>query len=70
MAIEGKFEEPIKLYDGAIKAASENGFTQLEAIANERAANFFEKHGYTKACRPYFKSAWDLFSYLGRTCCM
>jgi predicted ATPase/class 3 adenylate cyclase len=65
MAIAGQFEAALRLFDESIKSASENGFTHIEAIANERAAIFLQAQGHEKIGRPYLKSAWDLFHTWG-----
>jgi diguanylate cyclase (GGDEF)-like protein/PAS domain S-box-containing protein len=46
--MRGKEPETMKLYDQAIAAARENGFTRHEALANELAAKFYLELGVKK----------------------
>nr|WP_255216391.1 AAA family ATPase [Pseudenhygromyxa sp. WMMC2535] len=47
----------LDLYDRAIEAAAEQGFVQVYAIANERAARMWFAHGKRKLARPYLAAA-------------
>ncbi|MEN9868944.1 MAG: hypothetical protein RL748_4534, partial [Pseudomonadota bacterium] len=44
-------------YDAAIRSAHENGFVQNEALANERAAQFFFARGSEKIAHTYLREA-------------
>ncbi|MCL1467533.1 trifunctional serine/threonine-protein kinase/ATP-binding protein/sensor histidine kinase [Argonema galeatum] len=56
-AIAGKYLEVIDLYDRAIQLARENEFFQNQALANERAANFWLSKGKEKIAKSYMKEA-------------
>jgi histidine kinase len=66
-AIEGHFRKTIELYEKSIKASSDSGFIQIEAIANKRAALFLHEQGHTKIARTFLKSSFDLFYQWGAT---
>jgi histidine kinase len=55
--IRGNHKKATSLYDEAIKSAHENGYTQNEAIANERAALLMMELGKIERARQYIKEA-------------
>ncbi|MDY7075516.1 MAG: PAS domain S-box protein [Chloroflexota bacterium] len=63
--LHGDFKPAIKLYDRAIALAGQNGFIQDEAIANERAANFFVSEGLEKIAGVYMQEARELYKRWG-----
>src|SRR5205085_12299553 len=52
-------------YDEAIALAKKNGFTQDEAIANERAALFYLRQGKDKIARTYLEDAYSAYYHWG-----
>ncbi len=54
----GKELEAMKLYDKAISQAQEQGFVHEEAIANERAAEFYLAQGREKIAKTYMSDAY------------
>jgi PAS domain S-box-containing protein len=63
--LESRALEAEQLYERAIRSARENGFTQIEALAFERAAQFYERRGFEPFARLYLRNArrcyqsWD-----------
>jgi class 3 adenylate cyclase len=57
----GKNSDALRYYELAIDSAAQNGFIQVEAIANERAAILLEKMNLSRQSRTYLKEAWDLY---------
>ncbi|MBU1168618.1 MAG: AAA family ATPase [Proteobacteria bacterium] len=55
--IKGKRKKAAAFYDRAIASAHDNGYTQNEAIANERAALFFRETGDMEQACQYMKNA-------------
>ena len=55
--LSGDTLKAIELYDQAIRSAERNRFTQIEAIANELAAKFFEERDYLVIARAYMTEA-------------
>jgi PAS domain S-box-containing protein len=55
--LEGRDLDAMRLYEEAIRAASENGFVQNEGLANELAAKFYLKRGIKKVARSYLRDA-------------
>lgn len=53
-----KYQEAIKFYDLAINTASRFGYIQEEAIANERAAEFYLDLGRVKVSQVYLTDAY------------
>jgi predicted ATPase/signal transduction histidine kinase len=58
----GQVESAMAYYDHAITSAIENGFTNIEALANERAAIFYRSLGREKIAQLYLREAY--FAYL------
>jgi histidine kinase len=58
----GKNFQAMEYYDRAIKGASENGYIQEEALANERAAIFYFTLKKEKIAKIYVKEAY--YSYI------
>lgn len=57
----GKNSDALRYYELAIDSAAQNGFIQVEAIANERAANLLEKMNLHRQSRTYLKEALELY---------
>ncbi|KAI9131352.1 ATP-binding sensor histidine kinase [Acaryochloris sp. CCMEE 5410] len=53
-----KYPEAMDLYDLAISAAAKSGYVQEEAIANERAAEFYFEIGRDKVAQVYLSDAY------------
>lgn len=58
---EGHELEALRLYDTAIRAASEYGFVQNEALANELAATFYSDRGLSTIAASHLSSARDCY---------
>ncbi|GAB3019101.1 trifunctional serine/threonine-protein kinase/ATP-binding protein/sensor histidine kinase [Spirosoma pulveris] len=63
--IDDDFVGATKLYEKAIRLASENEWQADEAFANELAAKFFSRHGIDTASSGYWKDAYYLFNKWG-----
>ncbi|SOD99688.1 trifunctional serine/threonine-protein kinase/ATP-binding protein/sensor histidine kinase [Spirosoma fluviale] len=63
--IDDDFLGATKLYEKAIRLASENDWPADEAFANELAAKFFSRHGIDTASSGYWKDAYYLFNKWG-----
>ncbi len=63
--LEGDFMFAMTLYDQAIASARENGFTQVEAIACERAALFWLSLHKDDFAAIYLKRAYERFGEWG-----
>lgn len=63
--LEGRIWDAAVLYDDAIHAAEQNGFLQWEAIANERAANLWEKQTAPQIEHSYRSSAYAAYQHWG-----
>ena len=59
--IEGRELEAERLYEKAIQLARESGFVQIEAIAGECAARFYEARGITTVVLSYQAIARDCY---------
>jgi hypothetical protein len=59
--IEGRELEAERLYEKAIRLAREGGFVQIEAIAAERAARFYEARGIRTVVLSYLTNARDCY---------
>jgi diguanylate cyclase (GGDEF)-like protein len=57
MQIAGQRMRTLKLYDQAVKSARENGYTSVEALANERAALCYLEEGIDESARGYMAAA-------------
>ncbi len=55
--IEGRDLDAMRLYEGAIRAARENGFVQNEALAHEVAARFYAARGFETIANAYLRNA-------------
>lgn len=55
--IDGRHLEAMDWYDASIASAHDHGFVQYEALANERAAQFFFARGSEKIARTYLRDA-------------
>lgn len=56
--IEGRSDEAGRAYVDAIQEAKKNGFPQWQAIANERASEFFESSGLSRLSAFYWQEAY------------
>jgi PAS domain S-box-containing protein len=57
MRVSGDFQAAVMLYDRAIETAGENGFVQIESLANELAAKFWLMRGNEEIAGLYMKMA-------------
>ncbi|MCT7982405.1 AAA family ATPase [Laspinema sp. A4] len=57
--------EAMELYDQAIASAQEQGYLQIEALANELAAKFYRGLGRLKIAKTYFTDARYQYSLWG-----
>jgi signal transduction histidine kinase len=64
-SIIGEIGHAGMLYDESARLASQNGFLQDAALANERAALHFSKSGIKKAAVTYFRDAYEGFKQYG-----
>jgi PAS domain S-box-containing protein len=55
--VEGRDLDAMRLYEEAIRAASDNGFVQNEGLAKELAGQFYLKRGIEKVARSYLREA-------------
>ena len=55
--IEGSDLEAMRLYEQAIRLASENGFVQNEGLAHEVAARFYAARGFETIANAYLRNA-------------
>mmetsp|Transcript_32347 Transcript_32347/g.48976 ORF Transcript_32347/g.48976 Transcript_32347/m.48976 type:complete len:270 (-) Transcript_32347:305-1114(-) len=60
-SMTGEAKEAISKYELAISAAERNEFIHEQAIANERAAEFFLRHGDSSRAAHHFSEAQSLF---------
>ncbi len=63
--IEGRELEAEQLYEESIRLAQEFGFAQIEAIAAERAAGFYEARGIRTVVHSYLTRARDCYARWG-----
>jgi predicted ATPase/signal transduction histidine kinase len=63
--IEGRELEAERLYEDAIRLAREAGFVQIEAIAAECAARFYEARGIRTVVLSYLANARDCYQRWG-----
>ncbi|MDI1476971.1 AAA family ATPase [Polyangium sp. y55x31] len=66
-AAEGHHGEARELYDEAIEATRKNGFLHHEALACERAAQYYAGRGRPELARPYLEAAMRAYSRWGAT---
>ena len=55
--LEGRAIDAMPLYDSAIQSAGQNGFAQVEGVANEAAARFYRDLGMAKVADVYLLEA-------------
>eukprot|EP00957_Ditylum_brightwellii_P098465 7501553-Ditylum_brightwellii.AAC.1 len=60
-SIRGKIDDAAKNYDNAVRAAGENGYVQDQALAYERAANFYMKQGDDHSAIQYYADAQNAY---------
>ena len=63
--IEGRALDSMELYEQAIRAARENGFVHLEAVAHEVAARFYAGRGLETIARTYLQNARSCYRRWG-----
>jgi|GEM_PF-435532 len=56
--VQGERSEALEMYDLAIATARENGYIQDEALAGERAAQFYFEWGKAKIAKVYLSDAY------------
>ncbi len=61
----GKYQQAMDYYDRAILGAKENGYIQEEAIAYERAAEFYLSLGRKEIGQLYLRNAYHCYSRWG-----
>jgi diguanylate cyclase (GGDEF)-like protein len=66
-AVRGRFEEACHLFDQAVSSAREHGYTNIEALANERAGLFCQGRGFDRMSEPYLKAAHQAYERWGAT---
>jgi len=59
--IEGRMLDAEHLYEAAIRSARDNSLTHCEAVANERAAQFYSARGLPKIAHVYLRDARDCY---------
>jgi PAS domain S-box-containing protein len=55
--LEGRDADAMRLYEQAIRSASENGFVQNEGLAHEVAARFYTARGFETIANAYLRNA-------------
>jgi predicted ATPase/signal transduction histidine kinase len=63
--ITGADLRAMRLYERAIRSASDNGLTQNEAIAYELAAAFYRARGFAAFSDVYLRNAWTCYRRWG-----
>ncbi|MEG4352166.1 AAA family ATPase [Microcoleus sp. LAD1_D5] len=63
----GQYEKAAQYYDRAVKGASENEYIHEEALANERAAEFYRANGRNKVAESYLIDAYYGYIHWGAT---
>lgn len=63
--LEKDSEQASNYYDKAVKAASEEGFAQIEALANELCSKFWIELDRDKLSRPYMEDALEAYESWG-----
>jgi PAS domain S-box-containing protein len=59
--IEGRMLDAEHFYEAAIRSAHDNGFAHCEAVANERASQFYLARSFTKIAHVYLRDARDCY---------
>src|SRR5258707_1371723 len=54
--LEGRDADAMRLYEQAIRSASENGFVQNEGLAHELAARFYAARGFETIANAYLRN--------------
>lgn len=65
--LEGRFDEASTLYESAIAAAKNNGFTHVEALASELAGRFYRQRRLFIPALAYLRAARDAYVRWGAT---
>ena len=63
--VRGQDLEAMRLYEEAIRAASENGFVQNTALAHELAARFYRGRGFNLTADAYLREAHTCYARWG-----
>jgi PAS domain S-box-containing protein len=63
--LERRTDDAMILYERAIRAAGDNGFVQIEALAYETAARFYAGRGFEEFARLYRRNARDCYRRWG-----
>jgi PAS domain S-box-containing protein len=63
--LEGRELDTMRLYEHAIRSASEHGFVQNEALAYELAARFYAARDFQGIAQAYQRSAWQGYRQWG-----
>ncbi|MBI5896412.1 MAG: diguanylate cyclase, partial [Desulfobacterales bacterium] len=66
-AVTDRHLEAADLYRQAIQSAREHGYTNNEALANERTALFYQGKGYEEIADVYLKEAYQAYQKWGAT---
>src|SRR4029077_7721939 len=70
--LERRDTDGMRLYEQAVRSASENGFVQNEGLAHELAARFYAARGVTTVAHGYLREArrcylrWGAFGKVGQ----
>jgi predicted ATPase/signal transduction histidine kinase len=63
--VAGRDLEAMRLYEHAIRSANENGFVQIEALANDLAARFYRARGFHSIADGFLLRARDGYARWG-----
>jgi PAS domain S-box-containing protein len=63
--LEGRDLDAMRLYEQAIRSASEHGFVQNEALSYELAARFYAARDFQGIAQAYQRSAWQCYRQWG-----
>jgi PAS domain S-box-containing protein len=59
--LSGRELEAMPLYERAIRSARDSGFVHTEALAYERASDFYRAHGVEQVANLYLRNARDVY---------
>jgi PAS domain S-box-containing protein len=63
--LTAQIEDAQNCYEQAIRSAHQNGFVQIEALANELAAKFYQERGMQTATKAYLREARTCYERWG-----
>jgi len=63
--VDNRITDAMRLYDKSCRLAKEDGFLQENAMAAERAHDFYTKHGLERFAEIYIKEAYDAYCIWG-----